>query len=273
MSDLPAPIHMTEAVGRTHVGRQRQTNEDVYLTDPQLQLFAVADGMGGHNAGEVASRLVVDTVADFVRVSRSDGDITWPYGLENTLSFEANQLRNAILLANQKVHFEGGRRPECRGMGSTVLAVIIQDSHLNYSSVGDSRLYLMRNGELRQLSVDDSWASSMIRAGADPTSVRNHPMRHALTNALGSGEIIDVKVVSQRLEDGDLLLLCSDGLHGSVGDKDIGDVLATHASQLETAADRLIDAANAAGGPDNVTVVLVRYAAQPDVPPAKRLNV
>lgn len=264
---------MTEAIGRTHVGRQRQTNEDVYFADQQLQLFAVADGMGGHNAGEVASRLVVDTVADFVRISRSDSDVTWPYGLENTLPFEANQLRNAILLANQKVLFEGGRRPECRGMGSTVLAVIVQDGRMNYSSVGDSRLYLMRCGQLQQLSVDDSWASSMIRAGADPAAVRSHPMRHALTNALGSAETIDVKVVTERLEDGDLLLLCSDGLHGPVGDSDIGHVLATHASQLETAADRLIDAANEAGGPDNVTVVLIRYTTTAAVAAPKRLNV
>ena len=254
---------MTTAVGRTHPGRRRAENEDSYLIDETLQLFAIADGMGGHRAGEVASRIGVETVADFVRTSGSDSGITWPYGLDAALSFEANQLQNAIQLANLKILAAARNRPDRQGMGSTLVAACVRASRLVYAGVGDSRLYLFRRGMLRQLSTDDSWAASMIRSGARPEVVKAHPMRHLLTRAVGTEERLQVSLGAETLDEADTLLLCTDGLHAAVSDDEMAAILAEGGGTLEQTADRLIDAANDAGGLDNVTVILVRHRADP----------
>jgi protein phosphatase len=247
------------AVGRSDQGRVRGHNEDSFLVDPDLRLYVVADGMGGHRAGEVASRLVVETMTAFVRASQKDRHITWPYGLDPALPLETNQLKNSIHLAHQRVLAEGGHNPDFEGMGSTVVAVVISNGRAAYANVGDSRFYLLRRGTLTQLSADDSWAALMLRAGVNQASVRSHPYRNLLTLALGSNQAIEFEVRELALEAGDLLLLCSDGLHGSVGDDQIARLLADTDGDLAAKADRLIEAANEAGGPDNVTVVLARY--------------
>jgi protein phosphatase len=244
---------------RTDPGRARSTNEDGYLTAEELDLFAVADGMGGHNAGEVASTLALETLGNFIRSSRNDSGITWPFGFVTALPFEANQLKSAVQLANQEIRFQSQRRPECDGMGSTVVAAIGQGSRLWYVSVGDSRLYLWRGGALSQLSEDDSWAASMLRAGADPGVVQQHAMRNMLTRALGTGPALDVDVAHADLRRHDLLLLCSDGLYGPLGDEGLAAVLKDAGEDLEAVADALVAAANDAGGPDNITAVLLRY--------------
>jgi PPM family protein phosphatase len=253
---------MTKAVARTHPGRRRTANEDSFLIDPDLQLFAIADGMGGHRAGEVASKIGIETVAEFVRSSSSDSGITWPYGLNATMSFEANQLQNAIQLANLKVLAAARNHPDRQGMGSTLVAACVRAGRLVYAWVGDSRLYLFRAGALRQLSTDDSWAASMIRSGARPEVVKSHPMRHLLTSALGTDDRLRISPGSEALDDGDMLLLCTDGLHGSVSDDAMAAILADRNGSLDRTADRLIDAANDAGGPDNVTVILVQHRAE-----------
>lgn len=250
---------MWSAAARTDPGRARSSNEDAFVADEELGFFAVADGMGGHNAGEVASRLALDTIAAFVRSSRSDSSITWPYGFVTSLAFEANQLKSATQLANQEIRFHAQRHPECSGMGSTITAVLVRDARAWYATVGDSRLYLWRDGTLTQVSQDDSWASSMLRAGADPQMVSQHEMRHMLTRALGTGQTLEVAVGTLDLQPGDVLLLCSDGLHGPVSDGQLADVLQSSVADLESGAAALVDAANGAGGPDNVTALLARY--------------
>lgn len=250
---------MWSAAARTDPGRTRSSNEDAFVADEALGFFAVADGMGGHNAGEVASRLALETIAGFVRSSKTDSSITWPYGFVTSLAFEANQLKSATQLANQEVRFHAQRHPECSGMGSTVVALLVQGARAWYASVGDSRLYRWRGGTLTQLSQDDSWASTMLRAGADPRMVSQHEMRHMLTRALGTSQALDVAVAAVDLQPGDVLLLCSDGLHGPVGDDQLGAVLQSAGADLEACTAALVEAANAAGGPDNVTAVLVRY--------------
>jgi protein phosphatase len=223
----------------------------------------VADGMGGHRAGEVASRIVVETVADFVRSSDSDRQITWPFGLDLSVSFEANQLRNAVHLAHQKVRFEAQRRSDYAGMGSTVVAARLRGRSVVFCNVGDSRLYLFRRGALSQLSTDHSWAASMLRAGSTPEMIQASPMRHVLTKALGSDDDLELGVSAVTLETGDLLLLCSDGLHGALEDRRLGEILGDWSGPLQPLAEHLIDEANAAGGPDNITAVLARHAPAP----------
>jgi PPM family protein phosphatase len=249
---------MTEAVARTHLGHRRSTNEDSFLIVPEFDLYLVADGMGGHQAGEVASRVSVETVAEFVGLSARDSGITWPFGLNSALSFEANQLQNAVQLANHRVLAAARDHPERKGMGSTLVAASVRASRLVYAWVGDSRLYLYRDGTLRQLSADDSWAASMIRSGASPESVKAHPMRHLLTSALGSEGQLRVSPATEALCEGDLLMLCTDGLHGPVDDAAMTAILRDGGGSLERTADHLVEAANEAGGPDNITLVLAR---------------
>jgi PPM family protein phosphatase len=249
------------AVGRSDTGKTRTHNEDSFLVEPDLCFYVVADGMGGHRAGEVASRLVVDTMIAFVRASGDDGSITWPYGLEPNLSIEINQLRNAMHLAHQRVVSEAMRNTEYEGMGSTAIAAVISKGRVVFANVGDSRLYLFRNSALKQLSADDSWAASMLRAGVDAELVHSHPFRHLLTSALGSTQAqpLEVEVQDLPLEPGDVLLLCSDGLYGMLSDEQMAGILTDGSSDLAARADRLISAANEAGGADNITVVLAEF--------------
>lgn len=251
---------MASSAGLSDPGRVRSGNEDSFVADPSLSLFAVADGMGGHKGGEVASRLAVETLVSFISTSRHDPGITWPYGFNTRLSFEGNQLQSGVQLAHQQIRYVAQRRPECSGMGSTLVAALMDNNRAVFANVGDSRLYLWRRGVLRQLSEDDSWAASMLRAGASRESVERHEMRHVLTRALGSAPELDLTIGQIELEEGDLLLMCSDGLHGPLGDAGIARVLGAAGDDLDAVAEALIAAANDAGGPDNVTTVLVRHA-------------
>jgi serine/threonine protein phosphatase PrpC len=254
-----APL-MIEAVARTHRGRRRAANEDACFADTSMGLFVVADGMGGHKAGAVASERGLSTVVDFVRQSRHDRDITWPFGRAVDQSFEENQLRNAIQLANQRIYREARSHREREGMGAAVVAALCRDARIAYANVGDSRLYRLRQDRLEQLSQDQSWVASMLRAGADPDTARTHPMRHVLTSALGSAAALHLRIDDAVLEDGDLLLLCSDGVHGLLPESSISAILGRRDLPLDARANTFIDA-NEAGGTDNITVVLVHYTA------------
>jgi len=245
------------SAARSDVGRKRSINEDSFVADDEMGLFLVADGMGGHAGGEVASRIAADTLQSFVRSSTADHEITWPFGFTPSLSIEANQLRNAIQMANQLIVTRAAADPRLQSMGSTLIVCLLKSATFVYGNVGDSRLYLWRNGQLRQVSEDDSWAASMLRAGASAEMVSKHEMRHVLTRALGTTQALDVTIGEHPLEDGDVLLLCSDGLYGPAGEEALARVLGTPGLTIEERAVALIEAANAAGGPDNITVILV----------------
>jgi len=251
---------MIEAFGRTDVGRRRKVNEDSFLVAPEYHLYAVCDGMGGHNAGEVASRMAIETLADFVERSATEGEITWPFGLDANLSFDANRLKTAVRLANARVFQAADDREEYTGMGTTVVAALVAGDVMTLCSAGDSRCYLVRGGELRQLTRDDSWVSAALGEGIlNSDDVERHPLRNVITKAVGARESIDLETVEHTLQPGDVALLCSDGLHGMVGDDAISRLLVPVPDSLEEAAARLVEAANEAGGRDNVTVVLLRY--------------
>jgi len=253
---------MIEAFGRTDVGRRRKINEDAFLVSPETSLYAVCDGMGGHNAGEVASGLAIETLADFIAESAAERDVTWPWGLDANLSFDANRLKTAIRLANTRVYQAAEKREELTGMGTTVVATLVSGEVLTIGSAGDSRCYLLRGGELRQLTRDDSWVSAALGEGIlNSDDVEHHPLRNVITKAVGARESIDLDLIEHRFAPGDCMMLCSDGLHGMLNDSELVRLLPGAADPLEEAAGRLIDAANEAGGRDNVTVVLLRYEA------------
>lgn len=251
---------MIRACGVSEAGRVRKINEDRFVSDLELRLFAVADGMGGHQAGEVASELAIEAVTAFIRLSMSDTDLTWPYGIDPKLSFDGNRLRTAICLANRRVFRAAESSDDYAGMGTTMVGLLMNGSRIAIGSVGDSRLYLLSKGTLQQLTVDDSWAAKILAQDSSlkPDEIAQHPMRNVLTNVLGARESVEVNVTERELASGDVLLLCTDGLHGVLQPADIHRLL-SGTSDIEQAPRRLVDAALAQGTRDNVTALVIRY--------------
>jgi len=243
---------MLEFHGETDVGKRRQLNEDsIYAGDG---LFIVCDGMGGHKAGEVASKLATDAIANFVKRSAEDPELTWPYGFDPRVSYDANRLITAIKLANRIVFRKAMSSDDYSGMGTTVVAMLCSQgrSEMTYGNVGDSRLYLIRGRVMTQLTKDDSWVNLVSPAD---TSV----MKNVLTKALGAREDVEFDVVSRPLQPGDVALLCSDGLTNMLSDAAIAEIVSAGARALESACRRLVAEANAQGGRDNVSALLVRF--------------
>ena len=250
---------MIDAFGVTHPGRVRTINEDAFLVDQDLRLFVVADGMGGHHAGDVASRIAVETVLSFM-VRSHQPECTWPYGIVSTLSLNANRLLTALKVANRRVFRAADASDDYTGMGTTIVAALAGGDRICLGSVGDSRAYVHSARDLVQVTEDDSWLA--LIAAADPTvseAVKaSHPMRHVLTKALGATPTIDVDVTERAVRAGEQLLLCSDGLHGAMDDSSINAVLSSAASARD-AAQRLVQTVLDGPASDNVTALVVRY--------------
>lgn len=250
---------MIESYALTDIGCTRKENQDRVLADHALGLFAVADGMGGHQHGEIAAELAISSLRYYVEYSSDRFDATWPFGYDFEISVDANRLSTAVQLANQQVWQHSRQSPDCDGMGTTVAAVLLADDCAVIANVGDSRIYQFRYDELKQLSYDDTLVNSMSEQGADPADLANHPMRNVLTQAAGSKDALNVHIVEQRLASGDVYLICSDGLHGVIGNAAIRSILASN-DNLEQIAQRLTQAARGNGGPDNISVVLLSYS-------------
>jgi protein phosphatase len=230
------------AHGVTHQGR-RTTNEDAFLVDAKRGLFVVADGMGGHNAGEVASSLAVTTISEFLAAPA-------PASL--------NALDEALRLANDHILKVAGEKPDYTGMGTTVAAVHVGDYAAVYAHAGDSRVYLWHNGQLTQLTRDDSWVVAALNGAADEVrELEQHPMRHVLTKVVGLRPELQPSVGECPFVGGDVLLLCSDGVHGSVSDEKLGRLLDSR-EPVATVAEGIVREALAHGATDNVTAVVVR---------------
>lgn len=247
-----------KAAGGSETGAVRHGNEDCFAIDLALGLFVVADGMGGHTAGEVASRLAVETITAFIRRSADDQDFSWPYGVESTLSYDGNRLRTAVHLANRRIHRTSESHDDYFGMGTTVAAVLVADGRLVVAHVGDSRVYRLREGRLEQLTRDDSWMATVLAddPSADPQLLANHPMRNVLTNALGAREDTEVHLQDHACLPGDIVLLCTDGIHGVLASSSIATALDQN-SDVDAAAANLLAEALAQGSRDNVTALVV----------------
>ncbi len=250
---------MIESYGLCDVGLVRKKNQDRILIDDSVGLFVVADGMGGHVHGEVAAQLALTAIQFYIDSSRERFDVSWPFGYSFDLSIDANRIATGIHLANRRVRRQAEQEPDSAGMGTTVAAVLVNESHAVVANVGDSRVYLYRGGDLEQLSVDDTWIGSMTAQGLlNSAEAENHPMRNVLTQAAGSKEQLQVHVHERRLESQDTFLLTSDGLHGVVGDDGIRSILRAGLG-LQRSAELLVGAAKENGAPDNISVVLLSY--------------
>jgi PPM family protein phosphatase len=244
------------AGGRSECGPVRAINQDCFAIDEGQKAYLVADGMGGHKAGEIASRLATDTFMNFVNRTRADERAEWPFGQDSGLSFEANRLRNAIALANRKVWRSAQSDPRLEGMGTTMVAVIVIDDTIAIGHVGDSRLYHCSAKAIEQVTLDDSWA--VHAPDHQPRDADGRVRPGVLTSVLGMAEPITVHVTERKWDVNDSLVLCSDGLHGVVDATSIEQILHETQSDPDRAASKLVDMALARGTRDNVTAVVVR---------------
>ena len=237
---------MTEAFGLSDTGCVRANNEDYYRIEPDLGLYLLADGMGGAKAGERASELAVETIAGI---------------FSGTSQRDSQALLRAVESANNSVLELARNDPKLEGMGTTLVSVLDLGEELVIASVGDSRLYVLDSESFRAVTEDQSWVNEVGRPlGLDEASLRAHPLRNVLTMAIGAGAQIVVNRYSVPWKPGSLALLSSDGLHGVVARDELERILRAQ-EPLETKCRRFIDAARAAGAPDNVTAVLLRRAA------------
>lgn len=253
-------MRLTHA-GASDVGRKRPHNEDAFLVLPDERLFCVADGMGGHASGEVAARIAVEEMAEFFRLTDRDDDVTWPYKLDPSRTYDENRLQVGVKLANARIHERAQADEGLHGMGTTLVAAFFprEGDRLLVAHVGDSRAYLLRQGGIRQLTEDHSLLNDYRKSRAlSPAEIEAFPHKNVIVRALGMKPTVEVDVVKELLEPGDVILLCSDGLSGPVPDGRIAELVRGTWGDLRRAAQSLVEAANAAGGPDNVTCVLVQ---------------
>jgi protein phosphatase len=228
------------AFGSSDQGPVRQTNEDCFGTDVESGLCVVADGMGGHNGGEVASRLAVDCVTEYIKTSAASSK--WPFGFDASLSEPANLLRTAVHAANGKILETAAGRRDLSGMGTTIVAALVQGGMLAVAHVGDSRLYVFVAGTLRLLTRDDSWALN----------------RNVLTNVLGSRAQVEVHMAEEPIAAGEMVILVTDGVHGVIADEALGGLVAG-GDHPQTIAERLVREALKRGSRDNCTAVVGQY--------------
>ena len=245
-------------VGQTDTGRVREHNEDTIATDPDVGLLVLADGMGGYNAGEVASGIAVKTITNLVRegLMREDlGSIDRGTGL----SRPSIVLRDAITRANKIIYQTARSQAECEGMGTTVVAALFYDNRISIAHVGDSRLYRQRGSQISQVTMDHSLLQELVDRGFySPEEAQRAANKNYVTRALGVEPQVEVEVQEHPVEKGDVFILCSDGLSDMVEDEDIRLTISTFGANLDTVAKQLIQLANENGGRDNVSVVLAQ---------------
>lgn len=246
--------------GLTDVGLQRDHNEDSFVVVSHHGLYIVADGMGGHQAGDVASQMATEALTRFFETTASE-DATWPFDFDAKLSEEENRLLTGVRLANRQIVELGSRRPELSGMGTTIVAALYgpRRKRLYVAHVGDSRAYRIRRGAIEQITRDHSLVNDYLEAMPFMTDEQRSELpKNVITRALGMQDNVQVDLGQHEVEAGDVFLLCSDGLSGMVDDDELLELVDTYRHDLNEACRFLINTANEHGGEDNVTAVLLR---------------
>jgi len=248
------------AAGLSDVGLQREHNEDSFCILSEHRLFVVADGMGGHRAGDVASRMATMEISAFFDASDIDGN-EWPPEDDSRLTPDQNRLVSAVKLANQRIFQASIRNRSVQGMGTTVVGALFvrEDRKIHIAHVGDSRAYRVRTGGITQLTRDHSLLNDYLLVMPNLTDAQKERLpTNVITRALGMQDAVAVDLYFEDVEPGDVYVLCSDGLNGMVSDERILDIVHSAGSDVETAAITLISQANQNGGEDNITVVVVQ---------------
>jgi PPM family protein phosphatase len=243
---------------RSDPGRVRENNEDSFRDAPELNLFVLSDGMGGQASGETASRIATETIVEYCRAVERDPSVLPPAECVPGLCETSNRLAAAIRRANSAVREAARKNPKYRGMGATVVAAQFENNRMSLAHVGDSRAYRLRSGHIEQLTQDHSFIAEQVRHGLLTEQEAEHSrLQNVLLRALGPEAQVQVEVDEELVLEGDAILLCSDGLTREISDAQIAAIL-EHAEDAQAAADRLIEAANRAGGADNITVIVLR---------------
>ena len=249
------------AAGLSDVGLQREHNEDSFCILPEHRLFIVADGMGGHRAGDVASKMATHSIASFFQATANE-DATWPFSFDPHLSIDENRLVTGIKLANRKIFEASIKHREVHGMGTTVVGALFSKdkSKLYVAHVGDSRAYRIRGGEITQLTRDHSLLNDYLLVMPDMTEEQKDELpKNVITRALGMQDSVAVDMVPDEPQAGDVYVLCSDGLSGMIDDDELLRPVGEAGDDMEKAAHDLVAAANANGGEDNITVVTMLF--------------
>jgi protein phosphatase len=252
------------AAGLTDVGLQRDHNEDSFAILQDHELYIVADGMGGHRAGDVASKLATEAIVDFFRATAAE-DFTWPFHFDSRMSEEENRLLTGIKIANRQIVERSSRSRECHGMGTTVVGALFsgRKGKMYIGHVGDSRAYRVRGGEIRQMTRDHSLVNDYLLAMPELTEEQKSELpKNVITRALGMQEHVSVDLQGDDASVGDTYVLCSDGLSGMIEDSEILDIV-SRSQNIEDACRKLIALANEHGGEDNITAVLVKIEDEP----------
>lgn len=253
-TSFPLQDGRVRLAGATNVGRRRSNNEDRFLISASEPFAFVADGMGGHAAGEVAAALAVEQVSALMEASLHAPEEFWPYRIGQVGTLQMRRLRGAIRWANQHIYEQSQIHKQYKGMGTTVVGTVFFDKHLVVAHVGDSRLYRLRGGHLQQLTEDHSLQNSYARQG---TAEASWIPKNMISRAVGIHPSVQVDVREHLLEAEDLYLLCSDGLTDMISDEQMRECL-TNRKDLDGVCEKLIDLANQQGGIDNITVVVAR---------------
>lgn len=244
-----------ETYGLSDVGKKRSRNEDCFLVSDELKLYIVADGMGGHSGGEYASRLAVATMEEVLQSMNSDPEATVISGVNSEETEFGDRLKYAIARAGEKIFDQALYDPELKGMGTTITAMMIEGSSACVANVGDSRVYLIRDNEIKQLTQDHSLVSEQMRAGLiSETDAKKHKLKNIITRSVGYQEEVEIDIVKLELQTNDKILLCSDGLTNMIDDSQIKTILTS--SDTQSGCRELINIANKNGGDDNVTVIV-----------------
>jgi protein phosphatase len=247
------------SIGLTDVGKIREHNEDTIGVDAEIGLFVLADGMGGYNAGEVASGIAVKTIMSLVKEALERQEIDPVADQENGLKRPSIILRDAIARANKIIYHTAKTQPQCEGMGTTIVACLFFNNTVAIAHVGDSRMYRLRSNRFERMTMDHSLLQELVDRGFySPAEAQRATNKNYVTRALGVEDTVDVEVHEQPVQKGDVYALCSDGLSDMVEDEDIHLTISTFSGNLETVAKQLIQLSNDNGGRDNVSIILAQ---------------
>ncbi|MFH1612483.1 MAG: Stp1/IreP family PP2C-type Ser/Thr phosphatase [bacterium] len=233
---------------KTNVGKIRKLNEDNFLAIPSMNFFVVADGMGGHKCGEIASKIAVNTLKEILLLYK-----------KNAEKNEEKMLIEAIAIANNEIYEQSIKNEFAKGMGTTITSVLIKNDVIYFANVGDSRTYLIRNSSIQQKTDDHSWVYDQVKNNLlSKEEARVHKYRNIITRALGIEKNIKADIFKENLQEGDILLLCSDGLNTMLEDEKIKNIIIENSNNLKKCCQKLIDEANNKGGEDNITIIVVK---------------
>jgi len=245
-----------ESASITDKGKKRKANEDALILEDALGLYVVADGMGGHRAGDIASRLVVNTIGEYIRKSIDNDDCDQTDDFDETLSKEANRLLSSIRMSNQAVHEASLANRSCQGMGSTVSAIYFTESTLIAANVGDSPIYLVRDGKIKLLSVPHTFLAEQKALNPENAEKLGIEFRHVLTRAVGTENSVKADIYEIQCFRDDIMVISSDGLNDKVSAEEILEL--AHNNRPSVACQKLVNLANDRGGDDNITVIVIK---------------